>query len=360
MERGTNSSIKTSTSVKTSETKKQQHEETVSHTVEVNGRKETTATTTKITSSVKVSLEITNTVERCESAYIKHIQKEETEKAKHPPLQLSVPAFAKMLGQASTKGPFVPSSSAVNSPLKLTSNWGINTRMFMERMLYLGVVPPECHLWEFMACRVHKVPEGRGGGAAGHPGGQGYAFDDRFPDIREPSNAFEHILNKCNDLDQSYGHVWPTTWVQITLSSRERVLLPVYFALYVFKDNEVAVRVIENAVVPDAYRIMGSVISTCNGIDFGGGISTVTLEDGTEKRYMYHKEKLDIPELQELRDLAYRQKQELEHEVLVERPRRIAEAERQEEEKKDHWYREQQRLGQDRRPRAPDTPRVKQ
>ena len=218
----------------------------------------------------------------------------------------------------------------------------------------MGVVPLECHLWEFMACRVHKVPEGGGGGVARPPGGQGYDFDGHFPDIRKPCNAFEHIMNKRNDLDQSYGHVWPTTWVQITLASRERILLPVYFALYVFKDNEVAVRVIEKAVVSDAYRIMGSVIS--NGIDFGGGVSTVTLEDGTEKRY--RKEKLDIPELQELRDLAYRQKQELEHEVLVERPRRIAEAERQEEEKKDHWYREQQRLGQDRRPRAPDTPRV--
>ena len=143
IEEGASTSTRSSTSTKWIQEQKHENVEVVATTVkDVNTGIETTQShTLKSSSSVKTTFEITNTVERCESAYVKRVQSEEMDKAKQPPLNLSVPGFAKMLGQPSTKGPFQPISG---SPLKLTSSSVVNTRLFLERLLQLGAVPPEC------------------------------------------------------------------------------------------------------------------------------------------------------------------------------------------------------------------------
>ena len=296
----TGSAQSTTASVKLSQSVKEQQEETHSRTVKTpDGMEITDAVSRKL--STTVTLEVTVEVSRVESAFVSKVQTADRVKLATPPFK-NVAMFAEMLSQRSTCGPFIPSSTVCESPLVLTSSMSTNTVRFLERMIHLGAVPPECYLWGGLsACRVF---------ARDH----GYGFTE-FADMKQ--NAFMHIRNKRDDLDRAWGVAWPTIWLRVTLLSEDRILLPGYIALDIFKANSIASHTLQQATRLSEDDILDQLYAPTNVPDLAieketgiGKFCTVTLEDGTEKRYVTQKLKGD-PELRPLLTRAMRQALEL-------------------------------------------------
>jgi hypothetical protein len=313
-------SDKTSTSIKRSEEQQQKKVVTTATTVkEPSGLETTTSHTQEYIESKTVTLEIMQTVERCEESYVQHIQHEQLVQISQSPLQnLPAPDLAKVLSMKTTKGSYQPPPGAemqlmLHCPEKgckdyydLTILSKIeNTKKFLERMLYLGAVPPECSSWELIACK--KMTTYWDPGCFNGISSYEQMFENKGWIGIEKEHVIQHISNKRNDIASE--DAWRTCWLDLTVSEGV-IYLPGYFALHIFKDNQYALRIVQSAMQPDSSDIMRQILPDPRA-SREEDISTatyITLEDGSEKEYLTAS--LNHEKLQPLRNIAYRQAKE--------------------------------------------------